>query len=85
MYAPAQLIEGKDVSFQPRLEKESIIVKGMTESEWEIFSSDMDMYWDMKHPFACGETFKSLDEYNSYLKDFCERNSHKLATYIYMQ
>jgi len=83
MYKSLALIEGRDVSFQPELEKEVIGVKGFTKEDWKVFTSNKDLYWDMKHPFMLGEEFSSLEEYNTKLEDMCKEKSHNLCDYVF--
>jgi len=85
MYEWTGLIEGKDITFQPNLKGETIIVKGMSSEEWEVFSSDPDFNWEMKHPFMLGETFFSREDYNSRLKEYCEKASDFLTKFQFVE
>ena len=82
MYKSLAIIESKSVAFNPKLDMEIITVKGMSEEEWEIYSSDPDRNWDMKHPFMLGEDFCGLEDYNLKLEEICKAKSHSLCRYF---
>ena len=85
MYKSLAIIESKDLTFNPKTTTEFITVKGMSEDEWEIYSSDPDFYWDIKHPFMFGELFYSREEYNRRLEEYCKKNSDFLTKFIFVE
>ena len=84
MYKSLAIIESKSVAFNPKLDMEIITVKGMSEEEWEIYNSDLDRNWDMKHLFMLGEDFcgLGLEDYNLKLEEICKAKSHSLCRYF---